>query len=58
MKRLVCLTTLLIGLAVPCAWSEQFFEIGDLEAHYMILDTLSLEPEIAERHGIVRARDR
>lgn len=57
MKRRAYLMALLIGLVSPCASAEQFFEIGDLEAHYMILDTLSLEAEVAENYGIERARN-
>lgn len=40
---------------VPHAFAEQFIEIGDYQAHYMILDSLSLEPEIAKGYGITRA---
>ena len=46
-----------LGLALCPAWAEQFIKIGDFEAHYMILDTLSLEPDVAENYGIARARD-
>ena len=58
MKRLSCVLALIIGVVAPQAWAEQFIEIGDFSAHYMILDTLSLEPEIAESYGIVRASNR
>lgn len=57
MKYSLYLAALLSGLAVCSAWAEQFFEIGDFEAHYMILDTLSLQPDVAESYGIERARN-
>ncbi len=56
MKRLSHVLALILGFAAPQASAEQFIQIGDFSAHYMILDTLSLEPEIAERYGIVRSR--
>jgi hypothetical protein len=40
------------------ASAEQFQQIGALEVHYVVVNTLFLTPEIAARHGIVRARDR
>ena len=55
MKRL--LATMLCALFGHAAWCEQFIEVGDYQAHYMILDTLSLETEVAETYGISRARD-
>lgn len=55
MKRLSYVIALICSVAAPQASAEQFIEIGDYQAHYMILDTLSLEPEIAETYGIVRA---
>ena len=57
MKHLSYVLALILGVAAPQAWAEQYIEIGDYEAHYMILDTLSLEPEIADNYGIVRARN-
>ena len=57
MRRLSHVLALILGFAAPQAWAEQFIEIGDYEAHYMILDTLNLEPEIADSYGIVRARN-
>lgn len=55
-SALACLFAAALAVALPHGHAEQFIEIGDFSAHYMILDTLSLEPEIAERYGIVRAR--
>ena len=57
MKHLSYVLALILAVAAPQAWAEQFIEIGDYKAHYMILDTLSLEPEIADSYGIVRARN-
>ena len=56
MKRLSSVIALMLGFAAPQVLAEQFIAIGDYKAHYMILDTLSLEPEVAETYGIVRAR--
>lgn len=53
----VKLAVVALGLALSSAWAEQFIKIGDFEAHYMVLDTLGLEPEVAENYGITRARD-
>ncbi len=55
MKRFLFLAVL--GLFANHAWCEQFIEIGDYQAHYMIMDTLSLEPEVARVYGIDRARN-
>jgi hypothetical protein len=32
--------------------------VGDVEVHYVVVNTLFLEPEVASRYGIVRGRDR
>ena len=56
MKRLLALA--LLSLAATSVRSEQFIAIGEMSAHYMILDTLSLSREVAEAYGIARARDR
>lgn len=57
MKRVACWLALGVGFVSAHISAEQFIAIGDYQAHYMILDTLSLEPEIAERYGIARARN-
>ncbi len=54
MKRLLLI---LCALGASGARCEQFIEIGDYQAHYMILDTLSLDPHVAAAYGITRARD-
>jgi len=38
--------------------AEQFKTVGEAEVHYVVVNTLFLEPDIAQRYGIVRARDR
>jgi len=55
MKRLLLFALCLLGAST--VWCEQFIKIGGYQAHYMILDTLSLEPEVAAAYGITRARD-
>ncbi len=55
MKWLACCLAFVLVLPAPPAFAEQFIQIGDYQAHYMILDSLSLEPEIAKRYGITRA---
>jgi hypothetical protein len=52
---------LIIAVLLCCAHgasAAQFVVIGDLEVHYVVVNTLFLEPDVAARHGIVRARDR
>ena len=57
MKHLPHVLAVLIGATAAHTSAEQFLQIEDYRAHYMILDTLSLEPEIAASYGIVRARN-
>jgi Domain of unknown function (DUF4426) len=45
-------------LFAVAAQAAQFRSLGDLEVHYMVVNTLFLDADIAARYGIVRARDR
>ncbi len=54
--RLALLLTV-IALLAP-AFAEQLQRFGDIEAHYVVISTTSLKPEIAQQYDIVRARDR
>lgn len=42
-----------LALAGPAA-AEQLERFGDLEVHYMVFNSTTLDPEIAERYAIVR----
>ena len=55
MKRWPALAICAILPNLACG--EQFMELGDYQAHYMILDTLSLESPVAEAYGLTRSRD-
>lgn len=46
---------LFTGLA---AFAEQYRDFGDWRIHYMALNASFLAPAVAERHGIVRGRDK
>jgi hypothetical protein len=54
--RLLAIAT--VALVPAVAGSAQFQRIGALEVHYVVVNTLFLEPDVAARYGIVRARDR
>lgn len=45
-------------LFAVAAQAAQFRSLGDLEVHYVVVNTLFLDADIAARYGIVRARDR
>lgn len=49
--------TLTLLLAHPAA-AEQFAAVGEVEVHYVVVNTLFLEPDIAARYGLVRGADR
>jgi hypothetical protein len=51
---LLVLTAALMAPAI----AEQKQRIGAYDAHYSIVPTLFLKPEVAARHGIRRGRDR
>ena len=54
-RRILALAILL--LARPVA-AEQFKAFGDVEIHYVVVNTLFLQPEVAARYGVVRSSDR
>jgi len=51
------LTFLLTLLALPVA-AEQFKAFDDIEVHYVVVNTLFLQPDVAARYSVVRAKDR
>jgi hypothetical protein len=56
---LQALILLLLSAAVIMpAGAEQKRRIGAYDAHYSVVPTLFLKPDIAARHGISRGRDR
>lgn len=56
MKALPGLFLLLI--AATDAHAAQFEAFGDMEVHYVVVNTTFLAPEIAQQFGLARARDR
>lgn len=52
----------LIGLALlllaPATRADQFEQFGDLQVHYVVFNTMDLDPEMASRYGIRRAANR
>jgi hypothetical protein len=53
------LMRILLGICLATAANaEQMQPIGDYEAHYSLVPTLFLKPDIAARHDIRRGRDR
>lgn len=55
--RSLILILLSVCAAAPAS-AEQKQAIGHYDAHYSLVPTLFLKPEIAARHGIRRGRDR
>jgi len=49
---------LALMLLAGAAEAAQFRPLGDLEVHYVVVNTLFLDADVAARYGIVRARDR
>jgi hypothetical protein len=49
---------ILIALIARPSSAEQFKAFDDIEVHYVVVNTLFLEPDVAERYGVVRAKDR
>ncbi len=49
---------LALWLGAAYAAAEQMQPMGDYQAHYSVVPTLFLTPEIAARYQVVRARDR
>jgi hypothetical protein len=54
-RRLTALA--IFVFAVPAA-AEQFKAFGDVEVHYVVVNTLFLQPDVAARYGVVRSGDR
>jgi len=48
---------LLSAIAFPAA-AEQFRSFDDVDLHYVVVNTLFLQPEVAARYGLVRGKDR
>jgi Domain of unknown function (DUF4426) len=40
------------------AAADQFRAFDDVEVHYVVVNTLFLQPDVAARYGIVRGKDR
>lgn len=51
------LLVLIALLALPSS-GEQFKAFDDIEVHYVVVNTLFLDPDVAKRYGVVRAKDR
>ena len=45
-------------LSAQGASAEQFFMVGSTQAHYVVLNTMFLQPNIAEQYQITRGNDR
>ncbi|HSG88361.1 MAG TPA: DUF4426 domain-containing protein [Pseudomonadales bacterium] len=54
---LLLLGCLLAVLGTGRATAEQLERFGDLEVHYIVFNTTTLLPEIAERYGVPRAEN-
>ncbi len=48
----------LLMLSAPGAEARQHVRFGDLEVHYVVLNTTDVSPEMAERYALTRAADR
>ena len=48
----------LIALIALPSSAEQFKAFDDIEVHYVVVNTLFLDPDVAKRYGVVRAKDR
>ncbi|MFW6094344.1 MAG: DUF4426 domain-containing protein [Pseudomonadota bacterium] len=55
--RTVC-GALCLALGAGLVRAEQMQAIGDYEAHYSVVPTLFLKPDVAARYDVVRAPDR
>ncbi|HEY6598303.1 MAG TPA: DUF4426 domain-containing protein, partial [Pseudomonadales bacterium] len=55
MRRLAALATLAFATTVAAEQSKDF---GDVEVHYIVVNTLFLQPDVAARYGVVRSSDR
>ena len=54
-RRLSVLAILLFSIPVA---AEQFKAFGDVKVHYVVVNTLFLQPDVAARYGVVRSGDR
>ena len=57
-RGLPWLCLLIAMFAVRDAGAEQFKAFDDVQVHYVVVNTLFLQPDVAEHYGIVRGRDR
>lgn len=55
MRTVFAIAALLVAGTLGAA---QFKTVGDVEVHYVVVNTLYLEADVAARYGIVRGRDR
>ena len=57
--RLFLVIGLLLVSTFPVqhTWAEQFFMVGSTRAHYIVLNTLFLKPEIAKQYEITRGNE-
>lgn len=55
---LSCASLVTIAGLAPAVQAEQLERFGDLEVHYIVLNTTTLDPEMAERYDLERAEDR
>ena len=55
MKQFLFVFALMIGMAVS---GEQSVELGDYTVHYSVIPSTLIPKETAERHGIVRGKNR
>lgn len=51
------LVVLISLIALPSS-AEQFKAFDSIEVHYVVVNTLFLEPDVAKRYGVIRAKDR
>jgi len=51
------LLVLIALIALPSS-AEQFKAFDDIEVHYVVVNTLFLDPDVAKHYGVVRAKDR
>ena len=56
MKRML-ITLLLALLAAPVA-AEQLQKFGDIEVHYVVVNSSFLDPAVASRYGVQQGKDR
>ncbi len=54
-RRMTAIAMLVFGIPVA---ADQFKTFGDIEVHYVVVNTLFLEGDVAARYGVVRSGDR